>query len=102
MLKKQYLKSKPVVKVTFSFPEAEAGEATQARSVQLVGDFNDWTDSTPMKRQKDGRFSVLLELEKDRAYQFRYLVDGQEWYNDWQADQYTPNPFNSENSVVLT
>jgi hypothetical protein len=55
-----------------------------------------------MKRQKDGRFSVLLELEKDRAYQFRYLVDGQEWHNDWQADQYIANPFNSENSVVLT
>jgi 1,4-alpha-glucan branching enzyme len=102
MLKKQYLKSKPVVKVTFSFPGDQASETVQAKSVQLVGDFNNWSDPTPMKRQKDGRFSVLLELEKDRAYQFRYLVDGQEWYNDWQADQYVANPFNSENSVVLT
>ncbi len=102
MLKKQYLKTKPVVKVTFSFPETSVGEAIQAQSVQLVGDFNGWSESTPMKRQKDGRFSVLLELEKDRAYQFRYLVDGQEWYNDWEADQYVANPFNSENSVVLT
>jgi len=102
MLKKQYLKSKPVVKVTFSFPEEQASETLQAKTVQLVGDFNDWTQPTPMKRLKDGRFSVLLELEKGRAYQFRYLVDGQEWFNDWQADQYIPNPFNSENSVVLT
>lgn len=102
MLKKQYLKSKPVCKVTFYFPEEQASETFEAKSVQLVGDFNGWTDPTPMKRLKDGRFSVLLELEKGRSYQFRYLVDGQEWYNDQEADQYIANPFNSENSVVLT
>lgn len=99
MLKKQYLKSKSVCKVTFYFPDEQAIEV---KSVQLVGDFNNWTDITPMKRLKDGRFSVLLELEKDRAYQFRYLVDGQEWFNDRQADQYVANPFNGDNSVVLT
>jgi 1,4-alpha-glucan branching enzyme len=102
MVKKQYLKSKPVCKVTFYFPDEQASEAVEAKSVQLLGDFNDWAEPKAMKRLKDGRFSVLLELEQGHAYQFRYLVDGQEWFNDWQADQYVPNPFNGENSVVLT
>ena len=39
MLKKQFLKSKPVCKVTFRLA-AEACEA--ADSVKLVGDFNEW------------------------------------------------------------
>jgi 1,4-alpha-glucan branching enzyme len=102
MVKKQYLKSKPVCKVTFYFPDEQVSEAVEAKSVQLLGDFNDWAEPKPMKRLKDGRFSVLLELEQGHAYQFRYLVDGQEWFNDWQADQYVPNPFNGENSVILT
>jgi 1,4-alpha-glucan branching enzyme len=102
MLKKQYLKSKPVCKVTFYFPGEQASESVEAKSVQLLGDFNDWAEPKAMKRLKDGRFSVLLELEQGHAYQFRYLVDGQQWFNDWEADQYVPNPFNGDNSVVLT
>ncbi len=77
-------------------------ENIKPESVQLIGDFNGWEEPIPLKRLKDGRFSTLLELEKGRAYQFRYLVNGSEWHNDWQADQYVPNPFDSENSVVLT
>lgn len=98
MLKKQLLKTKPVCKVTFSFPKEE-----QAESVYLVGDFNNWDEqATPLKRAKDGSFSVTLELDKDREYQFRYLVNNAEWKNDWQADRYVPNPFSGDNSVVAT
>lgn len=97
MLKKQFLKSKPVCKVTFYLPEIIEGE-----SAYLVGDFNDWNDSAnPMQRLKDGRFKITLELETDKEYQFRYLVDG-EWHNDWEADKYQSNPFSGDNSVVTT
>jgi len=41
-------------------------------------------------------------LSAGREYQFRYLVDGQDWYNDWQADKYVPNNFGGDNSVVVT
>jgi len=102
MLKKQYPKSKPVCKVTFYFPEEQGAENVKPDSVQLIGDFNNWSELIPLKRLKDGRFSTLLELEKGHAYQFRYLVNGSEWYNDSQADQYIRNPFNSDNFVVLT
>jgi 1,4-alpha-glucan branching enzyme len=96
MLDKNYLKTKNVCKVTFSLPAAVQGE-----NVFLVGDFNEWSETaTPMKRQKDGSFTVTLELDKGKDYQFRYLVNGSEWHNDWQADRYVPNPFSGDNSVV--
>lgn len=99
MLKKQVLKSKPVVKVTFTLPES-----VKAETVYLVGDFNGWDEkATKMKKlKKDNSFSITLELEKGREYQFRYLVNGSEWHNDWHADKYVPNPFSGDNSVVAT
>lgn len=97
MLKKQHLKTKPVCKVTFEVPKA-----IQARSVYLVGDFNGWDNgATLMRKLKDGRHTVTLALDLDQAYEFRYLLDGA-WDNDWQADAYRPNPFGSDNSVVMT
>ena len=52
-MKKNYLKSRPVCKVTFELPKAAvAGAGT----VAVVGDFNDWrTEGLRSKRQKDGR-----------------------------------------------
>lgn len=98
MLKKQYLKSKPICKVTFYTPAA-----IEAETVYLVGDFNDWNETaTPMEPLKDGRFKATLDLEANREYQFRYLVNQAEWHNDWEADKYVPNPFSGDNSVVVT
>ncbi len=99
MLKKQTLKSKPVCKVTFTLPEA-----IKAETAYLVGDFNNWDEkATPMKMvKKSGQFSIALDLETGREYQFRYLVNGTEWHNDWHADKYVPNPFSGDNSVVTT
>jgi len=37
-----------------------------------------------------------------REYAFRYRVDGERWENDPGADKYVPNPFGSDNSVVVT
>jgi len=99
-MKKRMLKSKPVCKVTFELPVEAASGASR---VCVVGDFNDWnTDSTPMKRRKDGSFTVTLDLECDREYQFKYLIDDQQWENDWEADKYTPSPVgDGDNSVVV-
>ena len=97
--KKQYLKSKAVCKVTFKLSKEEAQEA---KSVRLVGDFNDWdAASAPMKKLKNGSFTTTVNLAKDSAYQFRYLLDDKEWENDWQADAYMPSPVSfDDNSVV--
>ena len=42
---------------------------------------------------KDGSFSAKLELDAGREYQFRYLIDGSRWENDWKADKYIPAPY---------
>jgi 1,4-alpha-glucan branching enzyme len=99
-MKKRMLKTKPVCKVTFELPSEAAATAT---SVYLVGDFNDWdTEGTPMKRRKDGSFSVTIDLDCDREYQYKYLIDSGTWENDWAADKYIPSPLgDGENSVVI-
>ncbi len=99
MIKKRFLK-KGTVKVEFNLPEAIAADA---HSVYLVGDFNNWDESaTPMDHLKSGAWKTTLELEVGREYQFRYLVNGSQWHNDWDADAYVPNPFSGDNSVVNT
>ena len=98
MLKKRPLKNGEVIQVTFFTPKAASVE-----SVCLVGDFNDWDESaTPMKRMKDGSFKTMLHLEPGGEYQFRYLVDGEQWHNDWEADGYAVNVHGSVNGVIST
>ena len=97
-IKKQYLKTRPVCKVTFRLPRELAPEAER---VYIVGEFNDWNQqATPMKRLKSGDWTVTLELEPGREYRYRYLIDGTCWENDRFADDYVPNPFGSEDSVI--
>ncbi len=97
-VKKQYLKSKPLCKITFRLPK----EAAQgAKSVTVVGDFNNWNvTQTPMKKMKNGDYSLTVELPCNREYNFRYLIDANRWENDWFADKYIPNEFGEDNSVV--
>lgn len=98
-IKKQYLKSKPVAKVTLSLP-AEA--APEAKDVKVVGDFTSWTEGIEMKKLKSGEFKATVELPVDNTYQFRYLIDGISWENDWAADDYVHSGVsNEENSVVV-
>jgi 1,4-alpha-glucan branching enzyme len=98
MLEKRYIKSRKVYQVTFELPKD-----IKAESVCLVGEFNDWhLTATPMKRNKQGVFRLTLELEPGWEYQFRYLVNGETWHNDWHADAYVPNGFGGNNSVVIT
>lgn len=97
MVSKKFLKSKPVCEVTFQLPaEIDAKKAT------LVGEFNNWDPAaTPLKKVK-GIWKASLELEKGHEYQYRFLVNGDQWYNDQDADKYVPNNIDGDNSVVVT
>jgi 1,4-alpha-glucan branching enzyme len=99
-IKKQYLKSKPVCKVTFRIP-VEIGNP--AREAHVVGEFNNWNVfATPMKKLKSGEFIATLDLEQGREYQFRYLLNKKDWENDEDADKFAHTPFeDSENSVIV-
>ena len=100
MLTKKFSKQGQRVKVDFELPDAIAASAHTA---YLVGDFNDWNETaTPLKKLKGPRFKVTVELDLNREYAFRYLVNGIDWHNDPEADRYVDNPFGGHNSVVDT
>jgi len=87
-----------VVRVTFTL-----SNTTWADRITLVGDFNDWNrTSHVLRRDREGRWTLTLDLEPARVYQFRYLLDGQTWINDDQADAYVSNLHGTSNSVVVT
>ena len=100
-LKKSFSSDKTKCTVTFSINAAAAAGAEKAF---LVGEFNDWSETaTPMKKGADGSFSVKRQFEVNKEYQFRYLLDGKTWINDWKADKYIRSELvNDDNSVVST
>jgi hypothetical protein len=96
MPRKEALAENGVVRVTFELPSDVSGDV-----VHLVGDFTGW-QGTPMARQEDGSWRASVDLAPERSYEFRYLIDGARWENDWAADRYVPNAYGQENSVVET
>jgi 1,4-alpha-glucan branching enzyme len=93
-VKKQFLKTKPICKVTFSIA------APDATSVVVAGDFNNWSESEfELKKLKSGTFKGTVNLETEKTYQFKYIIDGQ-WANDADADGSVFNEYASENSVL--
>lgn len=102
MLKKQYVKSRRVAKVTFELGKSEVPEGLEVETVHLVGDFNNWDlSATPMPRRKGGIYRTMVELEPGQEYQFRYLINGQRWCNEWHADRYVPGSHGADNCVVV-
>ena len=100
-VKKEYLKGVNVCRVTFRLPKAAAADA---KSVYIVGDFNNWNISAnPMKMLENGDYTIKLDLETGKAYQFRYLIDESRWENDWDADRYVKSCYGDcDNSIVVT
>ena len=94
-IKKQVIKTKPVVKVTFSI------DAKEAQTAAVVGDFNNWHPTEgELSKLKTGTFKATFDLPKDNSYEFKYLVDGA-YVNDPEADSYVYNDFaGAENSVL--
>jgi len=94
-IKKQFLKSKPVCKVTFTVP------AEDAKKVAVVGSFNEWNEkATPLKKLKNGSFKGTVDLEAGSSYEFRYLVDGS-YVNEDNADAFAWSDFaGADNSVI--
>jgi 1,4-alpha-glucan branching enzyme len=93
--KKTYGKTAKTCRVTFELPAQ-----VSAQTASVCGDFNDWSpDEHPMIRRKDGRFSVTISLPADRTYRYRYLVDGEHWENDQEAEK-VHNAFGTEDCLL--
>jgi 1,4-alpha-glucan branching enzyme len=99
-LKKEFVKSRDKCKVTFQLP---AKATNGGKKVKVVGDFNDWSWETGLSMKKKGdAYVAKMEFPIGGYYQYRYMIDGQDWENDWDADGYVDTPYGSENSVVST
>jgi len=84
-----------VVTVIFELPAAVG-----ASSAALTGEFTAWVP-VGMVPQPDGSHMLSVDLAAGRRYRFRYVVEGERWENDWAADDYVPNGFGGEDSVVV-
>jgi len=94
-IKKQFVKTKPVCKVTFSV------EAKDAVVAAVVGDFNNWNAvQGELLKLKNGTFKATFDLPKDATYEFKYVIDGQ-FVNEPQADSFAFNDFVGEENSVL-
>ncbi|MDR6966939.1 1,4-alpha-glucan branching enzyme [Flavobacterium arsenatis] len=94
-IKKQFVKTKPVCKVTFSV------EAKEAATAVVIGDFNNWDPKAgELNKSKTGVFKGVFDVEKDASYEFKYVIDGA-FVNEPEADSYKWNDFaGAENSVL--
>lgn len=96
MLTKKYFKTKPEVEVTFAVARPDAATA------EWVSEATGW-EPVPMKRSgAGGDFKLKVRLPRDADVEFRYRFDGTAWDNDEAADEYRPNGFGVDNSVVST
>ena len=96
MLKKTYSKTGKSCRVTFKLmPE------TETEKVAVLGEWNAWSaENGEMKKRKDGSFSTTVSLDAGQEYRFRYLVDGERWLNDEEADDLVPNRFGTRDGVL--
>ena len=79
-------------KVTFSL------EATDAKEVVLMGDFNNWNPKKhPMQKDGNGIWNKVVIIPPGN-YEYKFLVDG-EWKEDPQNEQKCANCFGTHNSI---
>jgi len=74
--------------------------APSAKSVALVGDFNDWdAATTPLVRSAAGVWSGTVTLAPGR-HLYAFVVDGTRWVADPAAPQALGDDFGTPNSVI--
>lgn len=67
-IKKQYLKSKPEVKITF---EVEPKDAQDAKSITLLSEHNDWQPII-FTQLKSGKFKATFNVSTENIESFQY------------------------------
>ena len=78
--------------VTFTHADPGAG------SVSLAGEFNGWSDSANPMTNKDGVWSLTLDLAPG-SYQYKFVVDGN-WKHDETNPSTTDDGFGGQNSLI--
>ena len=103
-IKKQYLKSKPQVKVTF---EITKEDAQNAASVVLLSEHNNWAP-LPFKMLKKGNFKVTANIPTDASNSFQFIYkatseDGNQFTllpGADEVDSFIDNNMGGKNAVL--
>jgi predicted flap endonuclease-1-like 5' DNA nuclease len=100
-MKKVALKNESAYNVTFNY---NVVAENPVESVKVLGDFNEWSHENAfvLKRNKKGDFEGTFKILAGRDYHFRYLVNGERWANEKDADRFEQSPLYAyvDNSVV--
>lgn len=79
------------VRFTLALPSAQA--------VALTGDFTDWHGAIPLKRGKQGVWTVTVPL-KPGQYEYVFVINGKAFVQDPHAVEYRPDGFGHRNAVL--
>ncbi len=76
-------------------------DASQVKSIAIVGDFNDWDPKrNPLNDENgDGVWTTTLKLEPGR-YEYMFILDGQQWIPDPAAYRYVRDGFGNKNAII--
>ncbi|HYG34451.1 MAG TPA: isoamylase early set domain-containing protein [Clostridia bacterium] len=87
---------RPIEKpIEFSFHEP------RANSVAVAGTFNGWDQKrNEMRKDSKGTWKTTVWLPPGR-YEYRFVVDGEQWMSDPKAKESVANNFGSTNSIVM-
>ncbi len=82
MLKLTGTAKSPTRTITFALPADHP-----AGKVSVVGNFNDWTPgAVPLKKRSNGTMSATVKVPADYIVAFRYLGEGDTWFDEPDAD----------------
>ncbi|GAB4526251.1 MAG: hypothetical protein Fur0018_11410 [Anaerolineales bacterium] len=102
MISKTYVKSRKMWRVDFEVPAEELPQVVDVENVHIAGTFNNWDEqATPMQYNRKRRaWTARLYFTPGEDVQFRYVVNGVYWCNDWDADDYVPGGYGEDNCVI--
>lgn len=85
----------PIIYVQFAFADPTA------QTVAVAGDFNDWdAEATPLRDPDgDGVWTGLIAL-RPGMHKYMFVVDGEKWVTDPEAERYVDDGFGMRNAVI--
>ncbi len=85
-----------LVEVTFSYQPPIAVD-----KVFLAGEFNNWDPEGTLMTDDtgDGEYDVTIFLEPGE-YEYKFVIEGEDWIRPEGADDYAPDGFGGENAVI--
>ncbi len=72
----------------------------QARSVAVVGDFNDWQPQSLEMHKVKGVWELSVPLRRGDVYTYNFLIDGRTWISDPSSLYRIRDGFGGEKSVL--